>query len=460
VYGSILERRRRELHAAAAVGLEELYAANREPVLELIAYHFARSAEAEKAVDYAMLAAEKAQRRWANPEALAHFEAALKRLESMPDTEPNQRRRIDAVVKQAEVKFALGRHAEHVQALEGIKTLVDTVADPPRRAAWYGWAGFLHSLTGARPELSIAYCRQASESADEGGLDDLRAFAQCSLAHVYLVAGNLRGVIESGERAVQSFMARGDVWWTCRPLFAMSPAANGLGEWQRGLEYGHTILQHGQAINDLRLKVVGWWRTGVTHVYRGDPATGLTCCEEALLLSPSAFDANMVKAVRGYGRVKSGALAAGLADLEEAVTWFDRSHLRYTRSLFALWLGEALLHEERPRARAIFEEVLATSREVGYRHLEGVAGRLLAEALAPDAAAIEPLAGAMSILEEIGARNDLAKALVTEARIHGAAGDREGAADRLARATAAFQALGTLDGAALVDAARADLGLT
>ncbi len=33
----------------------------------------------------------------------------------LPDTEPNRLRRIDAVIKQAEVKFALGRHAEHIR---------------------------------------------------------------------------------------------------------------------------------------------------------------------------------------------------------------------------------------------------------------------------------------------------------------------------------------------------------
>jgi len=460
VYGSVLERRRREYHVAAGRGLEELYAGRIDEVVELLAYHFGRSAEAEEAVDYAIAAAAKAQRRWANTEALSHFESALKRLEAMPDTEPNQRRRIDAIVKQAEIKFALGRHAEHVQALERIKTLVDHVADPPRRAAWYGWAGFLHSLTGARPEVSIAYCRQASEIADAGGLDDLRAFAQCSLAHVYLVAGNLRGVIEAGERALEIFVARGNIWWTCRTLFALSPAANGLGEWERGLAYGRTILEHGRTLNDLRLTVVGWWRTGVTHIYRGDAATGLTCCAEALALSPIAFDANMVKAVRGYGLVKTGDFVAGMADLREAVAWFDQSHLRYTRSLFALWLGEGhLLQGEREHARAIFDEVLATSREVGYRHLEGVAGRLLAEALAPDRAAEPPLHAALPILNDIGAQNDLAKALVTEARIRGAVGDLAGASERLERAGTTFRALGTLDGPALVEAARAGLKL-
>ncbi len=97
VYTSLLERRRRRFHAAAGRGLEEVYAGRIDDVVEILAYHFERSGEDEKAVDYAILAAEKAQRRWANTEALGLFEGALKRLASMPDTErepaPQDRRR-------------------------------------------------------------------------------------------------------------------------------------------------------------------------------------------------------------------------------------------------------------------------------------------------------------------------------------------------------------------------------
>src|SRR5262249_40309917 len=107
VYTSLLERRRRRFHAAAALGLDELYADRIDDVIELLAYHYEHSGEDEKAVDYAILAAEKAQRRWANTEALALFAGARKRLESMPDTPANRLRRVDAVVKQSEAMFAL-----------------------------------------------------------------------------------------------------------------------------------------------------------------------------------------------------------------------------------------------------------------------------------------------------------------------------------------------------------------
>ena len=95
--------------------------------MDLLAHHFWRSADDDKAVDYAMLAGEKAQRRWATTEALALFAGAGKRLGQMADMELNRRRRIDAVVKQSEIQFALGHHAEHVEALEAIRELVDAV---------------------------------------------------------------------------------------------------------------------------------------------------------------------------------------------------------------------------------------------------------------------------------------------------------------------------------------------
>ena len=310
-YSGLLERRRRQYHAAVGVGIEELYATRADELVDLLAYHFGRSGEAEKAVDYAIRAAEKAQRRWANAEALAYFDDALKRLAAMPDTEMNRMRRIDAVIKQAEIKFALGRHAEHVATLEGIRHLVETSADPQRRAAWYCWAGFLHSLTGSRPEIPIAYCQGAAAIAQVGGFDEVQALAESTLTQVYTVAGNLRAALEAGERALAYFESHGNIWWASRTLWHLTVAANALGEWTRSLQYCQHALEHGREVDDLRLKVVGWWRTGSLKIQRGDIEAGIACCNEALALSPGPFDAAMARATHGYGLVKRGDLDDG-----------------------------------------------------------------------------------------------------------------------------------------------------
>jgi class 3 adenylate cyclase len=176
-YRSLLERHRQAYHAAVGHSLETLYTGRTDEVLQLLAHHFGLSTEDEKAVDYAILAADKAQQRWATTETLTLLAVVLQRLQTMPNTASNRPRRIDAVLKQGEIKFALGRHVEHIEALEGIRTLVDETADPRRRATWYYWMGFLHSLTGSQPEVAIAYCREAAATADRGGFDDIRAFA-------------------------------------------------------------------------------------------------------------------------------------------------------------------------------------------------------------------------------------------------------------------------------------------
>ena len=349
-YASLLERRRRVYHGAVGAGLEDIHAGRIDEVVELLAHHFGRSAEGDKAVDYAILAGEKAQRSWANKEALEQFEAALKRVAAMPGTQPNRLRRIDAVVKQAEIKFALGRHAEHVHALEEIKDLVETAADPPRRASWYYWTGFLHSLTGSRAEVSAEYCLEAAAIAEAAGLDEIRSHAECALAHVLMAAGDSAGAIAAGERALAAFEARENHWWACRALWALIPAVTALGHWDRALGYCRRGQEHAQALNDLRLKIVAWYRIGWVHIRRGDVTAGLRCCEEALALGPTAFDAAFTRAAHGYGVIKAGDIAAGLAEAGEAVAWFEQAGLRYTRAFFAMLVGE-----ERARAARLLE---------------------------------------------------------------------------------------------------------
>jgi tetratricopeptide (TPR) repeat protein len=295
--------------------------------------------------------------------------------------------------------------------------------------------------------VSIAYCREAVAIADAGGLDDIRAFAECALSHVYLAAGDLRAAIDAGERALAWFAEQGNVWWACRALWALNPAANGLGLWSKSLTYCRRALDYGREVDDLRLKIVGWWRTGATHIQQGDTEAGRRCCEEAIALSPAPFDAAMVKGVMGYGSLKAGRLSEAERALTEAIAWFDQSRLHYTKAVFAVRLAETLVADGRSvEAQGMVREVLRTTRERGHRYLEGVAERVLGDALAAEpAAAAEHLAIAASILDEIGARDELARALMGQARLRLAAGDRTGARPILTRALALFEACGTLD---------------
>jgi tetratricopeptide (TPR) repeat protein len=232
------------------------------------------------------------------------------------------------------------------------------------------------------------------------------------------------------------------------------------GAWTESIDYGKRAIEYGMAVDDRRLKVVGWWRAGWTHIHRGDAESGIRCCEEALALSPSPFDAANAKATQGYGLLKSGAIERGVAQLEEWVAWFERSKLQLSHASFAVCLGEGYLRQgRRAEARDLFTRVLATSREAGYRHFEGISQRLLGESLIAEdpAAAAENLDAALRVLEQVGARNEIAKTMAARAELQRVLGDIEAARQTFEHALKLFESLGTLDGPVRVRAALSGL---
>jgi len=111
---------------------------------------------------------------------------------------------------------------------------------------------------------------------------------------------------------------------------------------------------------------VGWWRTGSTHIQRGEVETGLRCCDEALALKPIPFDAAMARAMKGFGMARAGQTAAGIALLEEVATWLEQFNLRYTRTLIDLFRSLSL-----EQARGIASDLIRafTAAECDAVHL-------------------------------------------------------------------------------------------
>ena len=447
-YASLLSHYRQSCHGKVGTALERLHVDRIDEAVEILAYQFGLSAYDEKAVDYAIRASDRAQARWANTEALAFSEQALRRLQAMPVSESTRLGRIDVVIKQAEVRFALGQHAAQLTALAQIGTQISSADEPSRRAAWHYWTGFLNIITGGRTEISITHCEEASSIAKAAQLEDLQASADSCLAQVYVITGEPRRTIKIGEHALDVFERRGNRWWASRTLSQLIPAANALGEWQRSLSYCARALEHGIATDDLRLKVSAYIRFASTQIQRGDWRSGLDYCDQAKGLAPVQYDAAALRAIRGYGFIKAGRAAEGTVELAAALVWYDQAHLRYTQTLFTTWLAEGYLRSnERQQAQRLLQDVLATSTELGYRHLRAVAHRLLAECLrdANVVAAADHLRQALEIIELVDSKSELAKTwLIATSFANGLVEPSRRAAAR-EQALSELRELGTVD---------------
>jgi class 3 adenylate cyclase/tetratricopeptide (TPR) repeat protein len=97
-YGSMLQERRRELHAALLSAMERAYADRLVEQVEVLAHHAVRGGIRDKALRYLAEAGQKACGRSAVREAVAFFEAALEILADVPETAETRSRRLDILI--------------------------------------------------------------------------------------------------------------------------------------------------------------------------------------------------------------------------------------------------------------------------------------------------------------------------------------------------------------------------
>ena len=98
-YGSMLMEHRKALHERAGDAIETLFSHRMEDHYSELAHHYGRSANREKAFEYARLAGKTALARYAYEEAIGHLRAALELLGLLPFERPRD---------ELEIQLALG----------------------------------------------------------------------------------------------------------------------------------------------------------------------------------------------------------------------------------------------------------------------------------------------------------------------------------------------------------------
>ena len=98
-YGSLLRERRRDLHERVARALEERFPKRAATEPEVVAYHFGAAGRPELASTYWERAGDRAIKRSAYSEAVAHFNLGLDEINSMPPGTERDRRELVILLK-------------------------------------------------------------------------------------------------------------------------------------------------------------------------------------------------------------------------------------------------------------------------------------------------------------------------------------------------------------------------
>ena len=205
-YGSLLQERRRELHAALLSAMERAYGDRLAEQVEVLAHHAVRGGVRDKALRYLVEAGQKAFGRSAVREAVVFFETALGILDDTPESTDVLSRRLDILIALGPAVIML--HSATAPQVEELYrralALVDRLGDASRRfpVLWGLW--FVLYTRGEYP-AALAAGEELLEQA-RGGDDSGRLVeAHHALWPTLIAMGRVAAAIPYLERGIELY---------------------------------------------------------------------------------------------------------------------------------------------------------------------------------------------------------------------------------------------------------------
>jgi class 3 adenylate cyclase/tetratricopeptide (TPR) repeat protein len=332
-YGSLLQERRRVLHARIVEALEALapdrvaeVASGRSPdQVERLAHHALRGEVWEKAVTYCHQAGVRAYDRAAFREAVAYGEQALQALAHLPEDDDTRRLALDLRVSLGHPLILLGEYGRCLALLGEAEALARVLDDRARLGRVLATMAIERRLTG---DLSgaIAAGQQALALAVEFGESALQAQVSFYLGLGYAAIGDfgraaelLRRNVEAAER--ESGQPSTAVRIQSQAFLAQTLGA--LGAFAEGRRHGEEALRLATGESRGATPIHAHGCLGYVYLGQGDLAQAIRVFDQGLALCRASGNQTWLQGIAiglSAAYALQGRLAEGHTLLEEAIS--------------------------------------------------------------------------------------------------------------------------------------------
>jgi class 3 adenylate cyclase/tetratricopeptide (TPR) repeat protein len=420
-YETLLQERRRALHARIVAALEALAGERVAEQVERLAHHALRGEVWDKALAYCRQAGEKAMARSAYREAVGYFEQALSALPHLPETDDTRAQAIDLRLALRSALQPSGDLRRVLAYLREAEALAVTLDNPRRLGQVSDFLSFHFYLMGDYDQ-ALAAAQRTLALATAGGRVGEQALANLRLGQAYRAQGDYRRAIDclgqtvaffNGSRRRERFgavfvflpavVSRALLAW-CHAELGTFAEGSVLGE--EGLRLAETVAHPGSLM-------IASWGVGLLSLRQGNLPRALPVLERAVGLCQDAdlpvwFP--MVAAALGEAYTLGGRIADTVSLLTQAMEQATVMERVDSQALCSLALGEAhLLAGHLEEAHALAEGALALARAHQERGHEAYALRLLGDIAAqcepPESTQAEAYyRQALALADELGMR--------------------------------------------------------
>jgi class 3 adenylate cyclase/tetratricopeptide (TPR) repeat protein len=393
-YGSLLQERRRALHACVIDALEGLAGERVADQVERLAHHALRGEVWDKALAYCRQAGEKAVARSAHREAVAYFEQAIGALPHLPEQPDTVEQAIDLRLALRSALFPSGDSERILLCLREAEALAETLDDPHRLGQISGFLSAHFRNMGAYDQ-SIAAAHRALALATASGDAILHALANQYLGAAYWGQGDYRRAIDclgqtiaslDGARRHERFGQA--ILPAVQSLAFLAACHAELGLFAEGRALGNEGLQIAETVAHPSSLMWAYWGVGLVSLCQGDLPKALPQLERAMAICQEAqlriFVPRMAAAL-GAAYTLAGRVGDSVALLTQAMEQTMAADMGGFQALCSLPLGEAhLLAGRLAEAHTLAARALTLARAHQERRNQACALRLLGDIAAQD----------------------------------------------------------------------------
>jgi tetratricopeptide (TPR) repeat protein len=416
-YDSLLQERRRGLHAGIVEALERLDAGRLAEQVERLAHHALRGEMWDKALTYCRQAGVKATKRSAYRGAVPYLEQALGALRHLPDSRDTIEQAIDLRFDLRNALSALGDHAPVLAHLHKAATLAQALGDQHRLGLVFSYmtrqfwqiADFDRALAAGERALAIA-----AALGDFG----LQVATHSFLGQAYYFLGDYRRALDILGRNVASLEGKllgepfgGGVTTSLHSRTWLVASLAELGAFTEGVAHGEEQLRIAKSIDQPDKVVQASFSTGLLYLRKGDLDRAIATLERGVELCEVWNLGGWVPILPshlGYAYALSMRVAEAIPLLEQAVR--PNVPIIGADEICMTYLSEAyLLAGRREEAIQVAGRALALSSERNLRGQQAWVLRLLGDiAVQRDPPEVEPAEDryrqGLALAEELGMR--------------------------------------------------------
>jgi class 3 adenylate cyclase/tetratricopeptide (TPR) repeat protein len=456
-YDSLLQDRRRTLHARILSAIESLGGKQLTHEVERLVHHAFRGEVWDKAARYARQAGDKAAGYSANREAVGFYEQALAALEHLPEDRPAMEQGIDIRLDLRRTLVPLADSARILDHMRKAEALAQRIGDH-RRLSWvvYGMAHY-HYLAHEQ-ERSVEASKRALAL---GGRTDLahEVAVNLLLGHSLHYTGDYREATVVLRRNVEVLVGGRARERFGLPIFPTFPAVTSrerlarclaeLGDFEEAIRLGAEGMRIAEDIDHPPSLTGMCLGLGTVHMQRNDVTTAIPVLERGLTVGRRGnifLYVYSVAAALGRALAVSGRLAEGLALMSQVVTEGKHHLLGYSHRL--IWLAEGhLAADDYANALGRAQEALEFTRRYKEKGQEVWSLHVLGEiARRRDAGAVEEAERfyreAITVADTLGMVPALARCHLGLGELYAQTGRGEVAQECLRVAAALFQDIG------------------